>query len=83
MNKSDIRRIVKEEIQALQEDSYHSGAIDDFIKKNAPSKMPSGRDSLHNLPRLKVFGDGGDTKFLNVTFDALREISKILKKMKT
>jgi hypothetical protein len=64
---------IKEE--TLNEDSYHSGAIDDFIKKNDDGDE-------YNIPRIKVFGGKGDTKFLNVSYDALRQISKILKKMK-
>ena len=61
----------------VNEDSYHSGAVDDFIKKNEEYADIHG-----TLPRLKVFGDKGDSKFLNVTYDALRQISKILKTMK-
>lgn len=62
--------------EKLTEGSYSSDAINDFIKKNDVGDE-------YNIPRIKVFGDKGDTKYLNVTFDALREISKILKKMKT
>lgn len=61
--------------EPLNEDSYHSNAIDDFIKKNEES-------TGGYFPTLKIFGEKGDTKHLNVSFDALREISKILKKMK-
>lgn len=61
--------------EKINEDSYHSGAVDKFIKDNEEYSEMS-------LPRLKLFGDKNDTKFLNVTYDALRQISKILKKMK-
>lgn len=59
----------------VNEDSYHSGAVDKFIKDNEEYSEMS-------LPRLKLFGDKNNTKFLNVSYDALRQISKILKKMK-
>jgi hypothetical protein len=61
--------------EKITEDSYHSNAIDDFIKKNE-------KEMGEYYPTLKVFGNNGDTKHLNVSFDALREISKVLKKMK-
>jgi hypothetical protein len=58
----------------VNEDSYHSGAIDDFIKKN--------ESDAYGYPTLKVFGEKGDTKHLSVSYDALRQIAKILKTMK-
>lgn len=71
MKKSELQKIIKE---ILTEDSYHSDAINDFIKKNDIGDE-------YNIPRIKVFGMKGNTKFLNVTFDALRQLSKIVKKM--
>lgn len=68
-----LQEVIEE--KKLDEDSYHSGAIEDFIKKNDDGDE-------YNIPRIKVFGGKGDTKFLNVSFDALRQIAKILKKMK-
>lgn len=62
--------------KSLNEDSYHSNSVDDFIKKN--EKM----EQSEYYPTLKLFGEGGDSKHLSVSFDVLRQISKILKKMK-
>ncbi len=71
------KKVMDDNGQTIKEDSYYSGAVDKFIKDNEEYADIHG-----TLPRIKVFGDKGDTKFLNVTYDALRQISKILKKMK-
>lgn len=59
----------------LNEDSYHASEIENFIKKNEKAMG-------EYYPTIKVFGSEGDTKHLNVSFDILRQIAKIMKKMK-
>jgi hypothetical protein len=56
-------------------DSYHSRAVLDFVKENE-TEMGEYR------PTLKLFGTASDTKHLSVSFDALREIAKVLQRMR-
>lgn len=68
MKKSELRKMIREELQQINEISYEGKQILDVVKKHAPD----------DVLRLQVTGPNGKTKNLNVDIDTLEKISKIL-----
>ena len=69
MKKSELRQIIREELQQIEE-GYLKNNILDFIKKNESSEYPVA---------IQLRGDNGSTKWMNVSLDDLKKFAKLVK----
>ena len=57
--------------ESVNESSYHKRQITDFIKKNKDSEY---------TPTIQVKGSKSKTNYLNISFEALEQLAKIMMK---
>ena len=70
----DALKLANEEVEldgSVNESSYHKAQITDFIKKN--------KDSEYS-PKIQVHGTESQTKYLNISIEALEKLAKIMMK---
>lgn len=65
---------VEEDKETLQEDSYSEKMIMRFIQDNE-------RTMGEYLPTMKLHGENSSTKHLNISWDVLRQLAKLMKRM--
>jgi len=69
--------------EKINESTYTFDSIMKFIKDNEDYwTKHGGGDDKFNIPKIVIHGPGSNTKWLDISYDALREIAKILKKYK-
>ena len=74
ITKTQLREIIREEI--LNESSFHAKQITDFIKKNKDTHF----DRLGFTPLIQIKGYRNKTNDLNISFEALEKLAKIMMK---
>ena len=77
----DALKLANEEVEldgSVNESSYHKAQITDFIKKNKDvAKL--GATSKY-LPKIQIHGTESKTKYLDISFEALEQLAKIMMK---
>ncbi len=77
----DALKLANEEVEldgSVNESSYHKAQITDFIKKNKDvAKLGS---TSEYLPKIQVHGTESKTKYLDISFEALEQLAKIMMK---